>query len=125
MNLIVRLVISSSLLLTVPQLSLAVQPGGQIAPRPTSVDTTGTVERGGTINIVNLTQKILVIDGVSYLLPTTPVTIHDAAGKPLSKNFVLKAGMQIRFNTSKKNGAAKDEVREIWVTSLNGKPTRP
>lgn len=121
---ICRLIFLSALL-SAPPLSWAVQPSGQIAPPPASVDTSGIVERGGTINIVNSTQKTLVIDGVSYLLPATPVTLHDAVGKPLSKNFVLKAGMQIRFNTSKKAGAAKDEIREIWVTRLDGKPTRP
>lgn len=125
MNSIVRLVISSALFAAIPQLAIAVQPKGQITPGPTSVDTTGTVERGGTINIVNLTKKTIVVDGVSYPLSTTPVTIYSASGKALSKSFVLKAGMQIRFNTSKKNGAASDEIREIWVTSLDGKPPRP
>jgi len=125
MNLTVRLVFLSSLLLGVPQLSLAMTIEGQIAPRPTSIDTTRPVERGGTINIVNLTNKTILIDGVSYPLPSTAVTVHDASGKALAKSFVLKAGMQIRFSTSKKNAAAKDEIREIWLTSMDGKPNRP
>ena len=122
---IVRLVMTSSLLLTVPPLSLAMQLKGQTAQGPASVDTTGTVERGGTINIVNLTKKTLVIDSVNYPLPTSSVPLYGASGKALSKNFVLKAGMQIRFNTSKKNGAKNDEIREIWVLGLDGKTPRP
>ena len=121
MNLIARLVFSSSILLTFSQLSLAVQLSGQNAPRPTSIETAGTVERGGTINIVNLNKKTIVVDGVTYPLPSAPGTMHSASGKALSKGFVLKAGMQIRFTTSKKNGAASDEIREIWVTSLDSK----
>ena len=122
MNFIVRLVISSSLLLTVPQLSMAVEPKGQ--PKPTSVGKSDTVERGGTINVVNLSNKTIMVDAVSYPMSATPVIIYDDAGRPLGKDFALKAGMQIRFSTSKKNWAVRDEVREIWVTSIDGKPTR-
>lgn len=122
MNFIVRLVLTSSLLLTVPQLSMAVEPKGQ--PKPTGVNTSDIVERGGTINVVNLNNKTIMVDGVTYPMSATPVIIHDDVGKPLGKNFALMAGMQIRFSTSKKNWALKDEVREIWVTSLDGKPTK-
>ena len=122
MNFIVRLVIASSLLLIVPHLSQAVEPKGQ--QKPTSVDTNGTVERGGTINAVNLGKKTMMVDGVSYPMSAIPVPIYDDSGKPLGKEFVLAAGMQIRFSTSKKNWAIRDEVREIWVTSIDGKPAK-
>lgn len=124
MHFLIRLIISSTLLLSVSQLSLAVQASGQITPRPSSIDTTGTVERGGTINVVNLAGKIMVVDGVSYAFSSMPVKIYDSFGKAQDKSFVLKAGMQIRFSTSKENWSARDQVREIWVTSIGNKPTR-
>ncbi len=124
MNFFIRLIISSTLLLAVSQLSLAVQAGGQITPRPSGIDTTGIVERGGTINVVNLTEKTMVVDGVSYAFSAMPVKIRDSLGKTQDKSFVLKAGMQIRFSTSKENWSARDQVREIWVTSIGGKPSR-
>ncbi|UUZ75302.1 hypothetical protein LP414_26200 [Polaromonas sp. P1(28)-13] len=76
MNFLSRLVVSSTLLIAVSQLSFAVQPAGQIASNPSRVNPTDPIERGGAINGVNLPKKTMVVDGVSYAFAATPVKIH-------------------------------------------------
>ena len=117
MNLIRQLVASSTLLRAVSQPSLAVQAHNQIAPAPASARSTGIVERGGTIDEVDLAKKTIVIDNVKYPLTAMPVKVHAPAGTANEKAFQLKAGMQILFNTSKANYSAQEQVQEIWVTS--------
>ena len=84
-------------------------------------DRTGVVERGGTVTSFDPAKKIVVVDKVPFALNAMPVKIHPP-GAVNEKNFVLKPGMQIRFNTSKENFSAQDKVLEIWVTSLGSKP---
>lgn len=117
-----QLTISSVLLIAVSQQALAVQMRSQSAPAPASVATTGIVERGGTVTSFDLAKKTIVVDKVPFALNAMPVKIHPLAGTGNEQNFVLKPGMQIRFNTSKENFSAQDKVLEIWVTNLGGKP---
>ena len=116
-----KFIISIVLLIAASQPALAVQMRNQSAPVPASVTTTGVVERGGTVTSFDPAKKIVVVDKVPFVLNAMPVKIHPL-GAGNEKNFVLKPGMQIRFNTSKENFSAQDKVLEIWVTSLGGKP---
>lgn len=120
MNFMHQLTISGALLLVISQGALAVQVSNQVALGTTGVRASGTVERGGTINTVDLAHKSLVVDKVKYALPATPVKVHSLAGKVEERNGQLKVGMQIRFNTSKANYAAQEQIKEIWITRLNG-----
>lgn len=124
MNPIRQLVVSSTLLLAISQPSLAVMVRNQIAPSPASLSTTGIVERGGTVNAVDLPKKTIVVDKVKYALSAMPVKVHAPAGQGNEQAFQLKAGMQIRFNTSKANFSAQEQVQEIWVMSLGNKPIK-
>ena len=117
-----KFIVSIVLLIAASQSALAVQLREPSAPAPASVATTGLVERGGTVTSFDLAKKIVVVDKVQFTLTAMPVKIHPPAGSGNEKNFVLKPGMQIRFNTSKENFSAQDKVLEIWVTSLGGKP---
>lgn len=117
-----KFIVSIVLMIAISQLALAVQVRNQSAPAPASVSTTGVVERGGTVTSFDLTKKTIVVDKVQFALNAMPVQIHSLAGTSNEKDFVLKPGMQIRFNTSKENFSAQDKVLEIWVTSLGGKP---
>ena len=117
-----KFIISIVLLIAASQPALAVQMRSQSAPAPASVATTGLVERGGTVTSFDLAKKIIVVDKVPFALNAMPVKIHPLASTSNEKDFVLKPGMQIRFNTSKENFSAQDKVLEIWVTSLGGKP---
>ena len=117
MNTLGRFAISYTLLLAVSQPVLAVQPGGQIAPSPSTVNTTGNIERGGTVNAIDLQKKTIVVDGVSYPISAGSVKIHTLSNKTSERISELKAGMQIRFSSSKDNWSRQEQVREIWVTS--------
>ena len=116
-----KFIISTVLLIAASQPALAVQLRDPSAPAPASVTTTGLVQRGGTVTSFDQAKKIVVVDKVPFTLNAMPVKIHPLAGAVNEKNFVLKPGMQIRFNTSKENFSAQDRVLEIWVTSLGGK----
>ena len=116
-----KIIVSTVVLIAVSQTALAVQMRGQTAPAPASVTTTGVVERGGTVTSFDPAKKIVVVDKVPFALNAMPVKIHPI-GAGNEKNFALKPGMQIRFNTSKENFSAQDKVLEIWVTSLGSKP---
>ena len=124
MNLIRQLVVLSILLLAISQPSLAVQVSGQSAPNTASISATGILERGGTIDAVDVAKKTMVVDKVKYTLTAMPVKVHAPEGASNEKAFQLKPGMQIRFSTSKANYAAKEQVQEIWVTSLGSKPIK-
>ena len=117
-----KFIVSIVLLITASQPALAVQMRTPDAPTPASAKpTTGVIERGGTVTSFDPVKKIVVVDMVPFALNATPVKIHHR-GAANDKNFVLKPGMQIRFNTSKANFSAQDKVLEIWVTKLDSKP---
>ena len=124
MNLIRQLIALSVLVLAASQPSLAVQVSSQMAPSPASANATGILERGGTIDAVDPAKRTMVVDKVKYPFSAMPVKIHAPAGTSNDKAFQLKAGMQIRFNTSKSNYAVQEQVQEIWVTSVGNKPLK-
>lgn len=118
MNLIRQIIVLSTLLLAVSQPTMAVQVRGQSAPIPAGASSTGPIERGGTVDAVDFGKKTIIVDKVKYALAAMPVKVHAPTGTGNEKAFQLKAGMQIRFNTSKSNYARQEQVQEIWVTSL-------
>lgn len=122
MNLLRRILVSNTLLVLLPQLALAVQPLGQSAPGPAGAGTSGIVERGGTIDAIDPKKKIMVVDGVSYTYSATSVKVHAIADKTQAGGSALKAGMQIRFNSSVDPFSGQNQVGEIWVTSRGGQP---
>lgn len=116
------------LLLFTALLGTSVQPAVAVQMRnPPSTDsanakpTTSVIERGGIVTSYDLVKKIVVVDNVPFTLTSSPVKIHQR-GESNDKSFILKPGMQIRFNTSKENFAVQDRVLEIWVTKLDEKP---
>jgi len=48
------------------QVSFAVTLPGESAPNPYDVNSTGVVQRGGVVDTVDLSKRILVVDGVIY-----------------------------------------------------------
>jgi hypothetical protein len=109
-------------LLAVSQLALAVQPSGSLAPGRSAGD---IVERGGTVNAVDLKKPAITVDGVSYAIPPGSVRIHTPPNLVSASLSQLKPGMQIRFSSSKDYSSGGSQVREIWVTDLGARPTRP
>lgn len=89
--------------------------------KPPNVVTNSTVvQRGGTVNAINLQKNSITVDGVVFALTAAPVVVHAPSNevKSKTKNFQLTPGMQIVFETSKNNYSAQVQIREIWVVSL-------
>jgi len=120
MNLIRQSVVVGATLLLSTQPALAVKVLNQPTPISTSINSTGIIERGGTVNAVDFGKKFIVVDKVKFALPAVPVKVHAPSGG--EKVIQLKVGMQIRFNTAKSNYARQEQVQEIWVTSSGSKP---
>lgn len=121
MNLVCQFFLAGATLLVMAQPALAVQVQNQPPPPQVRASSTNIVERGGTINAVDLTKKFIVVDRVKYALPIVPPAIHSPTDVGKGQHFQLKAGMQIRFTTSKANFAMQEQVQEVWVTSLGTK----
>ncbi|WP_313953682.1 hypothetical protein [Accumulibacter sp.] len=119
MSMLIRLVVSALLIFTV-QPSLAIQPGGLNAVQTTSASSTNLVERGGTVDAIDSNNRTIVVDGVSYEFQSVSVKINPLAGDSKQKAFKLKAGMQIRFSTARNYSSGRDQVREVWVSSVGG-----
>ena len=124
MRLIFQLAASGALLVAVSQPIFAIQVSNQPAPPPTSAVSVGVIERGGTITAVDTAKRTIVVDNVKYALPARPVKVHGPAGNDNEKISQLKAGMLIRFATSKANYSAQEQVQEIWVTGSISKTTK-
>jgi len=124
MYLLSRLVVAGTALLAIAQPSLAITPGGQPIPSAAISASPSIVERGGTINSIDAAGKSMIVDGVRHTFSAMPVKVHGLVGKGQGKAVELKAGMQIRFNSSKHNFSAQDQVIEIWITSEAGDPKR-
>lgn len=124
MYLIRQLALSGASLLAaaVAAPALAVQLSNQPPSNVANVKTTGAVERGGTIDVVDMQKKTITVDGVKYALPSMPVAIHASTGATIGTVAELTAGTKIRFNTSKYNYAAQDQVNEVWVIGAISKP---
>lgn len=116
MNFLHSLVTAGTFLLVTAHPAQAIAPNGQSKP-PSSIDTAGTIERGGTVNAIDLKERKLVVDGVTFVLTAAPVKITPPLNEQQGNNFQLKPGMQIRFTTSKENYSNQAQVREIWITS--------
>ena len=80
------------------------------------------IERGGTVEMADLKQRTLMVDGQTYALSAGALIIHGPSGAPSNKPQELKRGMKIRFNTSKANYSAQEQVIEIWIVPEAPKP---
>jgi hypothetical protein len=127
MNSKYHLLLSITLFAAVAQPVLAMRAPNSTAASSTSAKpATGVIERGGTVTSFDAVKKIVVVDKVPFTFSATPVKINQMGTRD-DKNFILKPGMQIRFNTSKENYSAQHRVLEIWVTKLDEKkpPAKP
>jgi hypothetical protein len=121
MKLLRQLAVASITLLAMMQPSFAVKPSGSPEPSVSAVSSTGIMERGGTIEAVDVRNRNVIVDGVKYVLPAKPVVTHNASLRDLKNGSALRVGMKIRFNTSKHNYSAKEQVDEVWVVGSTKK----
>ena len=124
MNLTSAHVDSTMLLLAASQPSLHVQVSNLMSSSPAIDNVTGIHERRVSFYGVDPAKRTMVVENVKYPFFAMPVKIHELAGTSNDKAFQLKAGMQIRFNTSKSNYAVQEQVQEIWVTSVGKNPLK-
>lgn len=118
MKIIYWTICTTATLLALSQSSWAVMPKGINAPANTSVvNTSGTIERGGMINSIDLDHKTISIDGITYPLPTSSVSIHPGGHRVEGKNLSLEKGMLIRFNTVKEKYSDREIIKEIWISA--------
>lgn len=113
------LLIVSLLLLGTVQSTLAVQPLGQVSPGPGNTSTKGIVDRGGTIEVIDPAKNLMVVDGVSHPFSAARVKIYFPPSQSNAKTSELKVGMQIRFRSALDAVSGQNQIREIWVTSVN------
>ena len=119
MSLLYPLLAVSLLLLGSAQTVLAVQPLGHVSPGPGHAATTGLIERGGTIEVIDPVKDVMVVDGVIHRFSAARVKIHFPPSPTNAKTLALKVGMQIRFQTSVDAVSGQSQIREIWVTSAD------
>lgn len=116
---------SVAVLLTLQQPVWAVIPSANGSIRDTPLtNTSGTIERGGTITAMDLRSKTITVDGVTYTILATSLKVYSAdplvAGTPLN----LQKNMRIRFNTVKEIVGGYERVSEIWITNPSSNPAQ-
>ena len=112
-------------LFSVVALLVVLQPVLAITPTVNSVstnapltNTSGTIERGGTITDVNADKKTITVDGISY--PFAYSIAVTAADNLHSSQQSLRKGMRIRFVTTKDSAKGQERVTEILI--INRRP---
>lgn len=123
MNLVSKFLVLSLTLLCLEQPAFSIQLVNEARPTSAGTATTKMIERGGTVDSVNNDKKTLVVDGRNYSLAASPVVIHAASSKDTLALGSIKPGTKIRFNTTKNNYSAQDQIVEIWI-SETGKLTK-
>lgn len=110
---------SAAVFLTLQQPVWAVTPSanGSIRDMPLT-NTSGTVERGGTITAVDLRSKTITVDGVTYPLLATSLRVYSADPLVAGTTLNLQKNMRIRFNT------VNEIVSEIWITNPSSGPAQ-
>lgn len=68
----------------------------------------------GTINSVDLGNRAIVIDGVSYLFSSFNVKLHTKT-KSVANARQLKKGMHIGFNSTPGSAGARAQISDVWV----------
>jgi len=97
-----------------PVLSLTVKGGPPPSP---AIATPSSIERGGTVEAINLDKKTLTVDGQSYKLSPTLTTMHGLTDKGDEKLQTLKPGTKVRFSSKKNAYSGQEQVVEVWVNA--------
>jgi len=81
--------------------------------KATAASTT-SYQKSGTINSIDLGSRAIVIDGISYLFPSTNVKLHTKT-KSVANAQQLKKGMHIGFNSKPGSAGARAQISDVWV----------
>lgn len=114
---------SAAALLAVPQpvwaVTQAINSGIRNMPL---ANTSGTIERGGTITAINPKKETIAVDGVIYPLATS-VRIYAANDLETSRHN-LRKNTRIRFSTAKDTVSGQEKIIEIWIINPSSRPPR-
>lgn len=124
MSSVVRLFVMGVTMVAFWQPAFSTQVANQARPNDARGVTINTVERGGTVDAVNIEKKKITVDGHSYGLAAAPVIVHSIPGKDSQGLGSIRSGMKIRFNTTKNNYAGQDQVVEIWLSDVGKASTK-
>ena len=110
---ILNAIVAGLTLLATSPASLAIV--SKAAPGTVPARTVTDIERGGIVEVVDMRNRRITVDGRTYELPFGPLPVHGPAGTPTNKPVELKRGTKIRFSTSRENFSSQERVREVWV----------
>ncbi len=103
--------------LTISPLAQAIQLSGSVQAVGNGIVAGREVQRGGTVEAVDMRSKTITVDGVQYSMPDKSQVVHQSTTNLSGGTSPLRVGTKIRFNTSKHNYANKDQVTDIWIVS--------
>lgn len=75
---------------------------------------TASYQSIGTINSIDLGNRAIVIDGVSYLFSSFNVKLHTKT-KSVANARQLKKGMHIGFNSTPGSAGTRAQISDVWV----------
>lgn len=81
--------------------------------KATAASTT-SFQKTGTINSIDLGSRAIVIDGISYLFPSSNVKLHTKT-KSVANAQQLKKGMHIGFNSKPGSAGVRPQISDVWV----------
>lgn len=76
--------------------------------------TQSTYQKSGKINSVDLGSRAIVIDGVSYLFPSSNVKLRNKTATVTSAQQ-LKKGMSIGFNSKPGSAGSRAQITDVWI----------
>ena len=71
-------------------------------------------QKTGTISSIDLGSRAIVVNGVSYLFPSTNVVLHNKT-KGVTNAQQLKKGMHIGFSNTPGNASSRPLITDVWL----------
>lgn len=119
------MLMSALILPVLPLPALAVTKAGNssVWAAPVS-NTSGTVERGGTITAVDVRGKTIAVDDVSYPLSASSLNVYSDDPAVAGSLLNLKKNMRVRFSTVKESYGGHGVVNEVWIMDPRRSPSQ-
>jgi len=76
--------------------------------------TQSTYQKSGVIKSIDLGSRAIVINGVSYLFPSSNVKLRNKTATVTSAQQ-LKKGMSIGFNSKPGSAGSRAQITDVWV----------
>jgi len=90
----------------------------QLPPTTSKAIVGSIVERGGTVDLLDLKAKTMTIDGRVYGCDVNSVVFHPSSSKDVQILRSIRPGSKIRFNTVWRQSLRVNQITEIWMSEL-------